>query len=359
MSIDRLAFQILAGSVSDHSASLPPVHCVVTSPPYFRKRIYGDDAKEIGGERLDDYIAALVEVFTSIPLVSWGSCWVNMGDTRVDGALSLVPERFVMAMCDAGWALVDSVIWAKVVDHQDGTTTGSCMIEPAVRRLNGNGYEHLYRFVKNSQVSKAWSDMCAVSLQRKEVGPPPIPYLPSELMDSESYIEGRRLHNVWRVKPGTSKKKHYAVYPRVLCERPIAMTCPMWVNPDGSPRCRITEKQVYDEGRRDVRIFGKHESLEESDRAFEKTGRSDTGRHYVPKKPVTVGWTDLQEGWSPGIVLDPFAGTGTTGEAALRLGRSFIGIDLYPRFADMSRERCAETLDFMRAENLDPFDLSR
>jgi len=40
-----------------------------------------------------------------------------------------------------------------------------------------------------------------------------------------------------------------------------------------------------------------------------------------------------------GVVLDPFFGAGTTGLAAQRLGRSCIGIEVNPEFADIARER--------------------
>jgi DNA modification methylase len=40
------------------------------------------------------------------------------------------------------------------------------------------------------------------------------------------------------------------------------------------------------------------------------------------------------------VVLDPFAGSGTTLEAALTVGRHAIGIDLDGRNADLARERC-------------------
>jgi site-specific DNA-methyltransferase (adenine-specific) len=39
------------------------------------------------------------------------------------------------------------------------------------------------------------------------------------------------------------------------------------------------------------------------------------------------------------MVLDPFCGTGTTGLAALALGRHFTGIDLNPAFAALAAER--------------------
>lgn len=40
-----------------------------------------------------------------------------------------------------------------------------------------------------------------------------------------------------------------------------------------------------------------------------------------------------------GVVLDPFAGAGTTGLVADRLGRDFIGIEIDPRMAETARQR--------------------
>lgn len=34
------------------------------------------------------------------------------------------------------------------------------------------------------------------------------------------------------------------------------------------------------------------------------------------------------------MVLDPFSGAGTTGLAALQLGRSYVGVDVSPAFHD-------------------------
>src|SRR5580692_7990470 len=42
------------------------------------------------------------------------------------------------------------------------------------------------------------------------------------------------------------------------------------------------------------------------------------------------------------VVLDPFCGTGTTGAAAIRLGRKFVGIDLLRHFVDKARHRLHE-----------------
>jgi len=50
-------------------------------------------------------------------------------------------------------------------------------------------------------------------------------------------------------------------------------------------------------------------------------------------------------GSEPGdVVLDPFCGTGSTGAAALKTGRSFVGVDLVPDYAAQASERLTKLL---------------
>jgi len=64
-------------------------------------------------------------------------------------------------------------------------------------------------------------------------------------------------------------------------------------------------------------------------------------RHHPTQKPVGVmQWAvERLPRDAPNVILDPFAGSGTTGVAALRLGRRFIGIEREPRWAALSCER--------------------
>jgi len=62
----------------------------------------------------------------------------------------------------------------------------------------------------------------------------------------------------------------------------------------------------------------------------------DSGDHSAPF-PVELPMRCIGAGCKPaGVVLDMFAGTGTTCEAARKLGRKAIGIDLNPASLDLA-----------------------
>lgn len=67
-------------------------------------------------------------------------------------------------------------------------------------------------------------------------------------------------------------------------------------------------------------------------------------RRHITQKPEAL-MSDLVEICEPGgTVLDPFMGSGTTGIAALRSGRRFIGIEKSPELFRVARQRIAEEL---------------
>jgi site-specific DNA-methyltransferase (adenine-specific) len=66
------------------------------------------------------------------------------------------------------------------------------------------------------------------------------------------------------------------------------------------------------------------------------------GKHPT-QKPRTLLDRIVRAGSSPGeVVLDPFNGSGTTGVAALATGRRYIGIDLDPKYLELTQRRITE-----------------
>ena len=66
------------------------------------------------------------------------------------------------------------------------------------------------------------------------------------------------------------------------------------------------------------------------------------GAEPPTQKPVELLELVMSVVSSPGaLVLDCFAGSGSTGVAAVRTGRRFTGIELSPEYAALARERVA------------------
>jgi site-specific DNA-methyltransferase (cytosine-N4-specific) len=74
------------------------------------------------------------------------------------------------------------------------------------------------------------------------------------------------------------------------------------------------------------------------------------GAHSAPF-PIDIPLRAIAAGCPPGgHVLDPYSGAGTTGLAALRLGRRFSGIDVNPQFHDLALDRVAAHLPGQSAD---------
>jgi site-specific DNA-methyltransferase (adenine-specific) len=75
---------------------------------------------------------------------------------------------------------------------------------------------------------------------------------------------------------------------------------------------------------------------------IESTRRKD--KHHITGKPTELMRVMVQACPPGGVILDPFAGSGTTGVAALLEGRRFIGAELDAQNADTARIRMDDAL---------------
>lgn len=65
---------------------------------------------------------------------------------------------------------------------------------------------------------------------------------------------------------------------------------------------------------------------------------------HPTQKPVSVMAWCIEQASSPQTILDPFMGSGTTGVAAIQLGRKFIGIEREPKYFDIACQRIEQAV---------------
>ncbi|MEM8864075.1 MAG: DNA methyltransferase [Planctomycetota bacterium] len=70
-------------------------------------------------------------------------------------------------------------------------------------------------------------------------------------------------------------------------------------------------------------------------------------RHHITGKATKLMESVLQVVAPCGVALDPFMGSGTTGVAAVRMGRQFIGIEIDPGYFAIARDRIKDELNRM------------
>lgn len=67
--------------------------------------------------------------------------------------------------------------------------------------------------------------------------------------------------------------------------------------------------------------------------------RTSMGRSHPNEKPVSLMCILIKKLPQSYVVFDPFMGSGTTGVAAIQMGRKFIGIERDPKYFDIACER--------------------
>jgi hypothetical protein len=148
---------------------------------------------------------------------------------------------------------------------------------------------------------------------------------------------GAPLLDWWEIPTSPYRGSHYATMPPEIPRRLINLMCPARVCGEcGEPSVRLVDAERLNE---------------KDDRTRSKgTGRLN-GHDHPPEKGweyrrSTVGWSDCgHAAWRRGVVLDPFAGSGTTLAVATQMGRDSIGIDIDQRNVDLAYERVGIFLD--------------
>lgn len=78
--------------------------------------------------------------------------------------------------------------------------------------------------------------------------------------------------------------------------------------------------------------------------ACDKRGESNGLREHPTQKPLALMRWCIEQIGDAHTILDPFMGSGTTGVAAVKLGRRFIGIEIEEKYFDIACRRISEAL---------------
>lgn len=87
-------------------------------------------------------------------------------------------------------------------------------------------------------------------------------------------------------------------------------------------------------------VYCLHAPDSPSRRRTEYNGQGDDTAHPTQKPLALMTWCIKRVDGQ--TILDPFMGSGTTGVAAIKLGRKFIGIEIEPKYFDIACRRIEE-----------------
>ena len=282
--IEKIKNTIIQGDTLSVLKEFPneSVDMIITSPPYWNLRDYGED-KQLGLEyTTKEYIDSLYTIFEESKRVlkNEGTLWINIRDTYSKGikrsgvknkSLSMIPERLAIKMIDNGWILRNTIIW-----HKPNAMPDSC------KNRFTMDYEYLYMFSKQEKYYFKTQYEPYVSIHGKDSNT--ISKKEKELLDTKMVRhggegstlnkpsmwnpKGRIKRTTWDINTKPFKGSHFAPYPEELIECPIDAGCP-----------------------------------------------------------------------ENGIVLDIFMGSGTTGVVAKKQNKNYIGIELNRDYIDIANNR--------------------
>jgi DNA modification methylase len=363
------SWEICEGDALAHLRSMhdEAVHCCVTSPPYFGLRDYDVDGQIGLEDSPEEFLAALVEVFREVrrALRSDGTLWLNLGDSynadgrkgrahmgrgknsaysawvnkTMDGTkpkdLMGMPWLLAFALRADGWWLRSEIVWSKPNPMPESVTD-----RPT------RSHEHLFLL---SRSSRYYYDADAIREPDKGLdhartvlsGQPSLsasvgaPHAGIRTPEGRDGL-GRNKRSVWEIATDPYPGAHFATFPRKLVEPCIlAGTSERTCGECGAPWERLTAVEYENPGNRTT---NGPRSIE---RRHLEQGSAGYGQR-LERRARTVGWEpgcEHSDNRGHAVVLDPFAGAGTTGLVALRHGRSFVGIELSPVYSEMARER--------------------
>ena len=277
---------ILCGDALEQLRTLEPdsVHTCVTSPPYYNLRDYGM-AGQIGAEATpEEYIENLVKVFREVQRVLRpnGTLWINIGDSYATRSGAQPPANTRNIHGHTAKQLPTGYKYKDLM--------GIPWMLAFALRTDGWHLRQDIIWAKPNCMPESVRDRCT---------------------KSHEYIFL------------LSKSDRYYFDAAAISEPIAEINVTRYLKSFGGKGYR-NEVPNLRRNKRDVWIIG--------------TG-GFKGAHFAVFPEKLVEPCILAGCPEGGLVLDPFAGSGTTGVVAKHLARNFIGIELNPEYCRMADER--------------------
>jgi DNA modification methylase len=284
------------------AASGIQVQSCITSPPYYGLRDYGHDG-QIGNEQTPkEFIDNLVEVFACVwdVLKDDGTLWVNLGDSYYNYR----PGK------------------GQALSKQTVSNTNQDLPQTCARRGNKlNGYKEKDLMGMPWRLAFALQDF-GWYLRQDIIWHKPNP-MPESVQDRCT-----KAHEYIFL---LTKKSHYYFDNKAIKEP---------VKDDWGTRDR-TNGKYHNEGSGLTPHSGLEKSYEMANKRSVWTVNTKPykGAHFAvyPEEliePCVLASTKVGD-----VILDPFFGSGTTGQVAQNLGRKWIGCELNKDYEDLQNER--------------------
>ncbi|WP_017760679.1 DNA-methyltransferase [Pseudacidovorax intermedius] len=359
------------------------VHTIVTSPPYWGLRSYlpvdhPDKALEIGSEpTIGEFIAGMVEVFDLCRQVlrDDGTMWVNMGDSYAnDGkwggssggkhvkelhgntgigrqkvSTGLKPKdligqpwRLAFALQDAGWWLRQDIIWHKPNPMPEST-----------RDRCTKAHEYIFLMSKSERY---YFDQAAIRTPLSaETKAQSFETMAFKARDRYKMPDG------WNTGPGGHGSFHHEGREKGAPARGNGVG---WGYAESEPKPRTTGSKRNSFARESKNTAGEHGQKPQHRPDRDKVHYANSankrsvwtvateaypGSHFATFPRALIEPCILAGAPAGGIVLDPFFGSGTTGQVAQQLGRQFIGIDLNRANEPLQADRLRQPSLFLEA----------
>jgi DNA modification methylase len=302
---------ILLGDCRESLAGLPErsVQTCVTSPPYFGLRDYGHDG-QIGLEPTpDEFVAALVEVFREVRRVlrDDGTVWLNLGDTYNAYNGNRGDAKQLNGLAD---------------QQRNRISGGSGLTVPTLKQKDLIGVPWMVAFALRAD---GWYLRSDIIWNKPNPMPESVTDRPTKAHEYLFLLSKgpRYFYDADAIREADQGTDH--AHRNVLNGQPS-------LEPSNGLRSVNGGLRTVD---------GRNGSGRNKRSVWTVATQPYAGAHFATF-PAKLIEPCILAGSRPGdTVLDPFAGSGTTGVVCGWHGREFVGCELNPEYAAMAEQRIA------------------